>query len=199
MTRIKICGLTRAEDVRCAIDCGADYLGFVREPTSPRFLDRQRLQELLIAVAPTIPTVSVYGDTLDDDGITTFVQAFAKPVSTNDEKFWRVHRLRENEDFESLQEWLSASPPEVLVLDAYDELAKGGTGKILDWKTAAKVVENCGFPVVLAGGLSPANVAEAVEIVRPFAVDVSSGVEESPGIKCHEKVAKLCDAVRRAS
>jgi phosphoribosylanthranilate isomerase len=88
--------------------------------------------------------------------------------------------------------------PAAILLDAYSENEYGGTGKRVDWELAATIVEKHGWPVILAGGLTPDNVAEAIRIVRPYAVDVSSGIESSPGIKDHGKMKAFVEAVRSA-
>jgi len=200
MTRIKICGLTRREDVECALEGGAHALGFVFEETSPRYVFRHisKIEELVPKV-PFVTKVAVFGKLprpLPDlllhmfDAI-QFVEG--EPEGWN-RGVLRVVRIHEGK----LLGRDSISEPDAIVLDSFDPVQFGGTGKKIDWDVAEDFARNSGTPVVLAGGLTPENVFEAVERVRPFGVDVSSGVEDSPGVKNRTLILKFIEEVQRA-
>lgn len=204
MTRVKICGLTRPEDVECAIDCGASAVGFVFEPTSPRCILNFDTAEDAFAVATGYSTrVAVFGHypLLESAGVDmdrfvsllgkcNAVQALNEPPLFHGKKFL-VIRLPADK------------PPatenvDAIVLDAFDPVMLGGTGKPPDWRAAAEYQRTIDKPFVLAGGLTPENVREAIHVVRPYAVDVSSGVEREPGKKDHGRIRAFFDAVRDA-
>ena len=199
MTWIKICGLRRQEDAELARDLGADALGFIFEPTSTRYVGSQDwdpdwtegLQVELIAVygpapaiypSPKFKTVqaSDWSKAGRLEGRAKQLVARIGPVDTTD----RVLRY--------------LSGVERLVLDAYDSKDFGGTGKRVDWDLAAEIAERSTVPVVLAGGLTAENVAEAIRRVKPFGVDVSSGVEVEPGVKDAAKLRAFIDAAKTA-
>lgn len=196
MTRIKICGLTREEDAQLAIELGADALGFVLEPTSPR--------QFLIEENPWIwqlptftPRVAVFGQIPRGANFQPYhlIQSAVFP----DDKTFRAKtiqaiRLREGDTLESFFELPELG--EAILLDAHSDTAYGGTGKRVDWGLARQIVNASTRRVILAGGLTPDNVAEAIQVVRPYAVDVSSGVEESHGVKDHVKLRDFIQAVR---
>ena len=202
-TRIKICGLTREEDVDAAVAAGADAIGFVFHPPSPRFVTPQRAAELARRIPPFVAVVGLFVnappetvlagcDSLpisilqfhgDEDA--AFCRQFARP-------YLRAARVRPGLD---LLEFARAFPDaRGLLLDAFVE-GYGGGGRVFDW--ALIPPELPGF-LVLSGGLTAANVGEAIERVRPVAVDVSSGVETGKGIKDHLKIAAFVAAVRKA-
>lgn len=187
MTRIKICGLTRQEDAELAAELGADLLGFIFEPTSPRFVgDPDWSPEWLNRV--DVPKVAVFGvATHEAPSAFDFVQAHTWQF----EPAHRFHVVRIGSEVEA-----PIPDCDLILLDAYDRHAHGGTGKTIDWGIAAEFVCNCRKPVLMAGGLTPDNVAAAVEKVRPWGVDVSSGVESSPGIKDPAKLRDFFAAIR---
>ena len=193
-TRIKICGLTREEDVDAAVAAGADAIGFVFYPPSPRYLSPRRAAELVRRVPSFIDVVGLFVNEApesllavceavpinllqfhgDEDG--AYCRQFARP-------YLRAARVRPGLD---LVEFARAFPDaRGLLLDAFVE-GYGGGGHVFDWSLIPP--ELPGF-LVLSGGLTAANVGEAIERVRPVAVDVSSGVEMSKGIKDHSKIA----------
>lgn len=202
-TRIKICGLTREEDVDAAVAAGADAIGFVFYPPSPRYLSPRRAAELVRRVPPFIDVVGLFVNEApeallavceavpinllqfhgDEDG--AYCRQFARP-------YLRAARVRPGLD---LVEFARAFPDaRGLLLDAFVE-GYGGGGHVFDWSLIPP--ELPGF-LVLSGGLTAANVGEAIERVRPVAVDVSSGVEAGKGIKDHSKIAAFVAAVRNA-
>jgi phosphoribosylanthranilate isomerase len=195
MTRVKICGLTNREDAQVAIDSGADALGFVFERTSPRFIGEEF--EWIAELPPLPLKVAVFGrvDRTVPRGIFDAVQGVEWDVlSTPSTKRLHAIRLRAGQTAEDISRMTVAAS--AILLDAYRADAFGGTGERVDWELAAEIVRLSSRPIILAGGLEPDNVAEAVRIVRPFAVDVSSGVESSKGRKDHAKVRDFIAAAR---
>lgn len=199
VTRVKICGLRDPSDAEWAIECGADYLGFVFEPSSPRFVgDMNWSPEWLDSVKA--PRVAVFGEVSEQPSMRfDIVQAHAWPHWSGSESRLRFHVLR-------MGTLLGVDPPDFgemsrtdkCLLDAYDARLHGGSGKVIDWDVAAMFVKEASVDVILAGGLTPDNVAEAIQKVRPYAVDVSSGVESSPGIKDHIKMRDFIQAAKGA-
>ena len=202
-TRIKICGLTREEDVDAAVAAGADAIGFVFHPQSPRFVTPQRAAELARRIPPFVAVVGLFVNATPEtvlaacDGLpisilqfhgdedVAFCRQFARP-------YLRAARVRPGLD---LLEFARAFPDaRGLLLDAFVE-GYGGGGQVFDWALIPPRLP--GF-LVLSGGLTAANVGKAIERVRPVAVDVSSGVETGKGIKDHLKIAAFVAAVRKA-
>jgi phosphoribosylanthranilate isomerase len=183
MTRVKICGLTNFKDAELAIEFGADAVGFIHEPSSPRCIGNFDL-EWLKALPPLPTKIAVFGKVNRPafPGIFDLVQGveweeYPEPATK------RIHVLRVRKgqkpaDYSGLTVNSSA-----ILLDAFKEGEYGGTGHTIDWDFAAEFVQCATRPVILAGGLNPTNVAEAVQRVRPFMVDVSSGIEQKVGLK----------------
>ena len=193
--KVKICGLTRQRDAELAAELGADALGFVHEKLSPRYVGDD-VPGWVAKLSVFVPKVAVFGrvdrphlksvfDLVQGAEWETYPEAAAK----------RLHVLRlragaKADDF--LHQTIDAG---ALVLDAHSDAAFGGTGKTVDWNLAAEIVQRAERRIILAGGLTPDNVADAVRRVRPYAVDVSSGIEEHVGIK---DAAKLRDFIQAA-
>lgn len=193
-TRIKICGLTRNEDVDAAVKLGADALGFVFYPPSPRAVTVEQARELTARVPAFVtvtalfvnPTVEEVQSVLDsaridllqfhgdeDDG---FCRQFQKP-------YIKAIRVRQASDMvEACVRFPGALS---LLLDSYKPGVPGGTGETFDWSL---VPTDLNKPIILAGGLEPNNVSEAIRLLKPFAVDVSGGVEAAKGIKDAGKI-----------
>ncbi|MDD4881371.1 MAG: phosphoribosylanthranilate isomerase, partial [Gallionellaceae bacterium] len=200
-TRIKICGITRVEDGLAAARLGADAIGLVFAEKSPRRVDLARAVEVARALPPFVATVALFVNPdpaevaavvrdlrpslLQFHGEETaeFCRAFATP-------YLKAIRVRPETDL--LQCASDFADAAGLLLDAYTPVAHGGTGHRFDWSL---IPERLPLPVVLAGGLEAGNVAEAVRQVRPWAVDVSSGVEAAKGIKDAAKVAAFINEV----
>ena len=199
---VKICGLTRVEDLVAAAEFGADALGLILEPSSPRFLaSDEQIRDLVQAAPPFTPTVSVIGIYRSGAGISRFAPPVIQAVDFEGRPDPRIRRLqvRRVSDTSSADEILShLEHRDALVLDAFDPHQYGGTGHRIDWDLAAEVVRRSPLAVILAGGLTPDNVAEAVQKVRPYAVDVASGVESAPGIKDHVKMRDFIQAAKEA-
>jgi phosphoribosylanthranilate isomerase len=199
MTRIKICGITRKEDAFTAIEAGADALGFVFEPTSPRFVgDREEVRELLHSIPPFVTRVAVFGalpPELPAPALLCDALQFVEGTPPHTGQ-WLIKVLRHPEEASTLE--VLSSNFHAFLIDAYSPHQWGGTGERADWDLARRAVEESPIPVILAGGLTPMNVGEAVFRVRPYAVDVSSGVEKMPGVKDAEKIVAFVSAVREA-
>jgi phosphoribosylanthranilate isomerase len=202
-TRIKFCGLTRAEDVDLAVELGVDALGFVLYPQSPRFVSDQQMAALVSRVPAFVTTVGLFVDapsstilqTLDSVALSA-LQFHGEESAEECERYrlpWlKAARVRPGLD---LLEFSRHYPgAQALLLDAFVE-GYGGAGERFDWS----LVPNEVAPrAVLSGGLSALNVGEAIARVRPYAVDVSSGIELSKGIKDPQRMRQFVAAVRRA-
>ncbi|TDR54865.1 phosphoribosylanthranilate isomerase [Halomonas ventosae] len=201
-TRIKFCGLTRPEDVDAAVAAGADALGFVLWPGSKRAIDEQRLAELServpafvtrvgLFVDPDLALVARAAEHLDllqfhGDEPPGTCMAVGRP--------WiKALRMRDGLDLHAAAEAYGGA--RALLLDAYRPGVPGGTGETFDW---SRIPASLAKPVILAGGLTPDNVAEAIAVVAPFAVDVSGGIEAAPGVKDATRMAAFLQAVRQA-
>jgi phosphoribosylanthranilate isomerase len=197
---VKICGITRLEDAQAAIDAGANALGFVFWPQSPRRVDVERAREIVAALSEDVTTVGVFVDQPVHD-----VNEIARRVGL------RAVQLHGSEDGEYVRAMaqpvikavavVGTEAPDVgawasdvtILLDVHDPVKKGGTGKTIDWTVAADVARR--RKILLAGGLTPQNVGDAIGRVRPYGIDVSSGVEAQPGIKDHGRIKALFEAV----
>jgi phosphoribosylanthranilate isomerase len=194
---VKICGITRLDDARAAVAAGAGAIGFIFWPKSPRFIDPHRARAIAAALPPFVTPVGVFVDQPLEyvNGVASLVRlgaaqlhgdetpAFAAAVSVPVLKAVSPEQLDD-------RAWPS---PVRLLLDVHDPVARGGTGRTIDWAAAAHIAAQ--REVLLAGGLTPDNVADAIARVRPFGIDVSSGVERAPGIKDHRRLRALFEAV----
>jgi phosphoribosylanthranilate isomerase len=201
--RIKICGITRPEDALLAAELGVWAVGFIFWPASPRFVDPRRAGEIVRALPPFVTPVGVFVDEAPEriEAVATAVRlgavqlhgseapAVARTLSC---RVIKALRMRASGEVPHLDEWRDA----LVLLDAHDPARRGGTGRRVDWTAAAAVARR--RPIVLAGGLAPENVADAVEQVQPVAVDVSSGVESAPGIKEHARLRAFVGAALAA-
>jgi phosphoribosylanthranilate isomerase len=198
---VKICGITRLEDAEAAVALGAAALGFVFWPRSPRYADPERARAIVAALPPFVTTVGVFVDQPPRlvNGVAARVGLSAvqlhgdEPIEMLDDidrPVVKAFALRASARAEDTDGW----PPRVrLLIDAHDPDQRGGTGRTVDWSAAAAIAAR--RPVLLAGGLKPANVADAIRAVRPFGIDVSSGVESAPGVKDHALLRALFEAV----
>ncbi len=201
-TRIKICGITRAEDARAAAELGADAIGLVFYAPSPRNVDPEQARAIIAAVPPFVTIVGLFVDPARDqvesalracpldllqfhgDEAPDFCAGFGLP-------YIKAARVRAGADlvqclspYRAARGWL---------LDAYHDRLYGGTGESFDWNLIPRGLAR---PVILSGGLTPDNVGAAVRRVRPWAVDVSSGVEAAKGIKDAAKIAAFVTGVK---
>ena len=208
MTAIKICGITREEDALAVARCGANAIGLVFYARSPRHVTPARAADLMRALPPFVMSVGLFVDAAASEVTQTLAQARVDLLQFHGDEspaycrrfgvpYLKALRVRPGVDL--LQYALDYRDAKALLLDAYVEGAHGGTGATFDW---ALIPKKMPLPVVLSGGLTPLNVATAVRAVRPWAVDVSSGVESpglaNKGIKSAEKIAAFVTGVRNA-
>ena len=200
--RSKICGITRIEDALAAVEAGADALGFVFYRPSPRSVSVQQARAIIAALPPFVTTVGLFvnasacelNETLDAVPL-DLLQFHGDEARAACEGYHRPYikalRVKAGDDIAAAcAAYPSASG---ILLDTYVEGVPGGTGAAFDWSL---VPQGLSKPIILAGGLSAANVAQAIAQVRPYAVDVSGGVEQSKGIKDPEKIRAFMQAVR---
>lgn len=203
-TRIKICGLTRAEDVVAAVEAGADACGFIFA-TSPRQVSVEQGARLAALVPPTVARVGVFVDAdrgfvehaIRECGLTAVqFSGSESPDDCEGISAGVIKAIGVGTDFgiQCLKPYRGYAT--ALLLDTYDSQKAGGTSRAFAWQSLGELPGWASFFV--AGGLAPDNVAEAIGALMPFAVDVSSGVESGPGIKDHRKIEQFCAAVRRA-
>ena len=204
-TRVKICGVRDAETARIAAEAGADAVGFVFAPGSPRSITPQEAWPIVQTLPPFVASVGLFVDASVDE------YAEAEQVCPTD--FGQLHgsepekvvracgpRLIRAVKFDpasienDLRYWGAMEEVDAVLVDG----SSGGRGEAFDWAALAQVRPACPKPIVLAGGLTPENVADAIRAVRPFAVDVSSGVESAPGKKDPGLLRAFCAAVRAA-
>ncbi len=203
-TRVKICGITRREDAQRAVELGASALGFNFYPPSPRYIAPAAAREIIRKLPPFVATVGVFADEVDCEHVVrvahqsgvAVVQLHGpkSPARINvlgDLLLIRALSVGEKFDPASLRVLKAAA----FLLDTHDSALRGGTGKTFDW-SLARAAKRFGS-VILAGGLTPENVAQAVREVRPYAVDVASGVESAPGIKDATKLRAFLAEVRK--
>ncbi|TNC92122.1 phosphoribosylanthranilate isomerase [Thalassolituus sp.] len=202
-TRIKICGITRAEDAKAVVESGADAIGLVFYPPSPRGVTATQAIDIVAAVPAFVtvtalfvnPSVEEVQSVLDSvridliqfhgDEDDDFCRQFKRPY---------IKALRVRQASDVVASCLRFPGALAILLDSYKPGVPGGTGETFDWTL---VPENPPKPLILAGGLEPGNVAEAISVVKPYAVDISGGVEAAKGIKDHGKIADFVKEVNR--
>ncbi len=208
---VKICGICSRKDLEQICALGPDAVGFILWPKSRRYVRPQQLAQWLPSIPEGIKKVGVFVEPAADEVETVARECQLDVVqihqTSND---WKIDRPL----FQGLEIWLSpkmeqgVSPavlqavqpePAVLLADAFDPQTIGGTGSLGNWEAAVQMRETLGKPLMLAGGLNPDNVAGAIQTVRPWGVDVSSGVEKEPGVKNIRKVKKFIASVRTQS
>lgn len=202
-TRIKICGIKHRDDALKAVECGADAIGLVFVEKSPRYVSLTDARVIIESLPPFVASVGLFMNSpveavrealkalrlnllqFHGDESPEYCDQFEMP-------YIKVLRMRENVNVLAFaQEYPNAAG---ILLDTYHKTVGGGTGQSFDWNV---IPENIPFPFILAGGLDPKNVASAVKSVKPYAVDVSSGVESEPGIKEHKKIEQFIKEVQR--
>jgi len=202
MVQIKICGITNIEDAVAAALAGADALGFVFHPASPRYVTPGRAREIIAVLPPAVCTVGVFVNLAAVEVLQIaelcgldFIQLHGSETREYCRSFPR-ERLIKALSFRSEDEFaiMADYPVRAFLVDAHDPVRFGGTGKTCDWNVAHKAAAR--HPLVLAGGLGTKNILAALEAVRPLAVDLSSGVESAPGKKDHEKIRSVISAVK---
>jgi phosphoribosylanthranilate isomerase len=201
-TRVKICGITNPADAQAVVTAGADALGYIFYEKSPRYVELEQAAKISKDLPPFIMRVGVFVNApeefvtraIADCGLTMLQfhgdesPEFCTQFGLMSMKAFRVHG---RDTLEQIPQYET----DAYLLDAYSSTTLGGTGEKFNWDLAVEA-QKFGKPIFLAGGLTPKNVAEAIGKVHPFGVDVSSGVERTPGKKDHAKVKAFIDAVR---
>jgi len=206
--KVKICGITNAEDAAIVVEVGAEAVGFVFHRKSPRAVEPALVKQIVATLPPLVTPVGVFVNEdvatvraimdncglalaqLHGDETAVYCQELARPVM-------KALRLKDRGSFLALAEFQGLAAVRGFVLDTFSEKAYGGTGEVTHWGLAAEAAKSA--MILLAGGLTPENVAEAIRTVHPYGVDVSSGVESVPGKKDHGKVRAFLHAVRVVS
>lgn len=205
MIRIKLCGMTRPEDARIAEAAGADAVGFIFAP-SPRQITAEQAREISKELGPFIARVGVFVNATRDE--------IAAILDRVDLDVLQLHGSETPEQIEALfplgrrmiksirvkdaasLSRLNDYPVDTFLLDSYIPGVPGGTGHTFDWSLATQIARQ--HRIILAGGLTPDNVAEAIKVVQPFGLDAASGVEQSPGVKDHEKMQQFIARARNS-
>ena len=206
--KVKICGITNLDDALAAVEAGADAIGFNFYRDSPRFVKSDVVKRIVAKLPPFVLPVGVFvnedvkivRDWMDDCGLAlaqlhgdeaaAYCDLLGRPVL-------KAIRLKDRGSLLSLAEYKGRARVRGFVVDAFSSTAYGGTGRVTDWSLAAEAAK--AVPLLLAGGLTPDNVADAIRAVRPYGVDVSSGVESIPGKKEHAKVRAFIKAAKLVS
>ncbi len=204
MIKIKICGITNLDDAMAAADAGADALGFNFYKKSPRYIEPEKAAEIIAQLPPFILPVAIFVNEREDrirevlaktcmqgvqfhgDETPEFCQRFGNRVI-------KAFQVKDKESLKTMAHYRVAA----YLLDSYRDGLRGGTGTTFDWHLA--IVAKTFGRIILAGGLNPENVAEAVKLVQPYGIDVAGGVEKEKGVKDHAKLKKFITEVRRAS
>lgn len=197
---VKICGITSLQDAEAAVEAGAAALGFVFWPKSPRFIDPHRARAIVSSLPPFVAPVGVFVNqpAAHVRGVAALVRLGAVQLHGDEDVLYVagmdcpvIKAVSIDDEPDRIDIWPRRT---TLLLDAHDPLSRGGTGRTIDWSAAAPIAAR--RRTLLAGGLTPDNVAEAVARVQPFGIDVSSGVERSPGVKDHVRIRALFEALR---
>ena len=203
MVKVKICGITNLEDARHAVACGADALGFVFYPESPRYVEPDLARQIIAALPPFVTCVGLFVnerpsrivEIVNHCGLDVIqLHGDETPEECSFPPYRVIKAVRVAQQTETAP--LPTYPVSALLLDALVPGQFGGTGKVCDWNFAARV--SAQQTIVLAGGLTPDNVAAAIKAVMPYAVDVSSGVEKAPGQKDPHKVSEFIRIAKEA-
>jgi phosphoribosylanthranilate isomerase len=203
--RVKICGIRRRNDAVLAAELGASALGFIFWPESPRFIDPYRARPIIAALPPFVAAVGVFVNQPDDyvSGVSGLLRLSAIQLHGEEasEPYIRrglrvIKAVTVTDMFDAPKAMAAVPPAATVLLDAHDPVKRGGTGRAIDWSCAAEAARL--RPVILSGGLTPENVASAAAIVQPYAIDVASGVESSPGVKDAGRLRALFAALTTA-
>lgn len=204
---VKICGITRLEDAQAAVEAGADALGFMFYEPSKRFILPEKAAEIIRNISSSVDSVGVFVNS-DEDTVRHAVEVSGiNVVQFHGEEFpefceafrplriWKAFRMENERSLDLVRRFRNA---DAWLLDSYVKGAHGGTGETFNWDLAIEANTN-GQPVILAGGLVPSNVGEAVRKVHPHGIDVSSGVESEPGIKDADKIRAFVRSAKNAA
>jgi phosphoribosylanthranilate isomerase len=201
--RVKICGLTRHEDAAEAVAAGADALGFILWSSSPRFVPPDVARAIGARLPPLAVRVGVFvnsapgdvfrlADAIGLDALQLHGEEDVHAYAIGGRRLIKSITLDDDDAIDAALRLPDSVTP---IIDAQDHVRRGGTGQVANWSRAARLAAQ--RPIILAGGLTPDNVADAIRDVRPWGVDVSSGVETSPGLKSAEKIRAFMTAVQR--
>ncbi|MBI3995771.1 MAG: phosphoribosylanthranilate isomerase [Nitrospirae bacterium] len=201
--RVKICGIMNVHDALAAADYGADAVGFVLYKSSPRYIDARAVRNIIAQLPPFVTTVGVFADadekemlsTVEECGLDLIQLQGDEPADLCRRLGVRVIKAIRIRDKFSLNRMIPYKV-RAFVLDTYREGQLGGTGETFDWSLAVDAKKF--GKIILAGGLTPENVGPAIARVRPYGVDVSSGVEERIGKKDHSKIKRFIEAAKQA-
>ena len=200
--KVKICGTTSLKDALLAVENGADAVGFIFYKESPRNISQKEVKDIVAQLPPFIETVGVFVNETSDkvnriaeQCRLTAVQlhgdespAFCRRIKR---RVVKAVRVKDAQSLTGMSNYFVSG----FLLDAFNEESRGGTGKVFDWNLALRAKKQ--GPIIIAGGLNPYNVYTAIHRVKPYGVDVCSGVEKSPGTKDPEKISEFIKAVRR--
>lgn len=204
-TRIKICGVKDVPTALAAADAGADAVGFVFVEDSPRFIKPSDAAGVMSSLPPFVDSVSLFQNPTLDDFMeaeqacpTTYTQLHGtepvKLVQQCGPLLFKAVQFEASSIARELERWDRVDEVDAILVDG----SPGGEGTAFDWAALARASVAINTPLILAGGLTPENVVEAIQTVRPYAVDVSSGVESSRGVKDVELIRTFCERVREA-
>ena len=206
MTRVKICGVTTPESARMVAEAGADAVGLNFYKQSPRYIAPQLAASIVRELAPFVAPVGVFVNTPIRQATAIAFQLGLRAIQTiddqsqTDDTFPFAHipafRVSTIEHLDAIREFVAKHKPSAVLIDSHVPGQMGGTGVTAPWHLLAGF--DPGVPMILAGGLTPENVAEAIRVVKPWGVDVASGVESRPGVKDEVKVRDFLEAVRNA-
>lgn len=204
MVKVKICGITNLEDARLAVDLGADALGFNFYKKSPRYIEPSKAKLIIEELPPLVSTVGVFADEFSPERISSVAHAVGLNAvqlhgSESPEYVKKVDELRVIKAFRVDSHFdltlLSLYSAGAYLLDTFDTERIGGTGRVFDWEIA--VAAKSYGRIILAGGLKPENVVDAISRVRPYAIDICSGVESAPGKKDPQEMTALFNQVHQ--
>ena len=204
MVKVKVCGITNTDDAFAAVALGADALGFIFAP-SPRRISPEDARNIIQAIPPLVKAVGVFVDQDPAEikeiihfcGIDLIQLHGDEPPGLCSEFMpftIKAIRMRDQTVIGSMEQYRGSV--RAMLLDTYSRESVGGTGKSFNWDLAVQA-KGVGIPIILAGGLGPSNIAEAVSVVKPYAVDVNSGIEDRPGKKNHALLKELFENIRR--
>lgn len=200
--KVKVCGTTSLKDALFAVESGADALGFIFYKKSPRCISQKEVKDIVVQLPPFVETVGVFVNEASDkvnriaeQCRLTAVQlhgdespAFCRRIKR---RVIKVFRVLDADSFKGISNYDVSG----FLLDSYNDESRGGTGKAFDWNLALRAKKQ--GPIILAGGLNPYNVYTAIHRVKPYGVDVCSGVEKSPGVKDFIKIDEFIKSVRK--
>ena len=202
---VKICGITREVDLQSVVDNGAAAVGFIGYPKSPRYVSPERVGELLknVDAAELRKVLVVVNASLEEinaylavgiDTVQLHGSEDADFAAQIDVTVWKALRLKSSDEIEQFANF----PCEMFVIDSFvkDSAIPGGTGHVADWNLARSFAVKASSPILLAGGIRQENALEALREVKPYGLDLSSGVEESPGIKVPQKIDELFNSLK---